>query len=107
MKVLRVLFAVAALAALTALTAQARCLTPRVDRRELRQHERIQQGARSGELTRVEASRLRAGQRHVDRLERRAAFDGIVTPRERFRMDQVQDRQSRRIARLKHNRRAV
>jgi hypothetical protein len=43
----------------------------------------------------------------VDRLERRAAFDGVVTQRERFRMDRVQDRQSRRIARLKHNRRAI
>ena len=103
MKVLRVLFVVAAIAALTAVTAQAQSLTPRVDRRELRQHARIQQGVRSGELTRGEASRLRAGQRHVGRLERRAAFDGVVTPRERFRMDRAQDRQGRRIARLKHN----
>ena len=107
MKVLRVLFAVAALAALTALTAEAQTLTPRIDRREVWQHERIRQGVRSGELTRGEASRLRAGQRHVDRLERRAEFNGVVTPRERFRMDRAQDRQSRRIWRLKHNRRTI
>jgi hypothetical protein len=43
----------------------------------------------------------------VDRLERRAAFDGVVTPRERFRMERAQDRQSHRIARLKHNRRVI
>jgi hypothetical protein len=49
--------------------------------------------------------RLRAGQRHVDRLERRAEWNGVVTPRERLRMDRAQDRQSRRIWRLKHNRR--
>lgn len=105
MKLLRVLFVVAAIAALTAVTAQAGTLTPRVERRELRQHARIQQGVRSGELTRGEASRLRAGQRHVDRLERRAAFNDVVTPRERARMDRAQDHQSRRIWRLKHNRR--
>jgi hypothetical protein len=43
----------------------------------------------------------------VDRLERRAAFDGVVTRRERFRMERAQDHQSRRIARLKHNRRVI
>jgi hypothetical protein len=107
MKLLRVLFAVAAIAACTALTAQAGTLTPRVERRESRQHARIQQGIASGQLTRREAVRLHAGQRHVDRLERRAAFDGVVTPRERFRMERAQDRQSHRIARLKHNRRAI
>jgi hypothetical protein len=105
MKVLRVLFAVAAIAAITTLTAQAQTLTPRVDRRELRQHARIEQGVQSGQLTRGEAMRLRAGQRHVDRLERRAEWNGVVTPRERLRMDRAQDRQSRRIWRLKHNRR--
>ena len=107
MKILRVLFAVATIAALSAITAQAQTLTPRVDRRELRQHERIQQGVRSGELTRGEASRLRAGQRHVDRLEQRAERNGVVTSRERARLDRAQDRQSRRIWKLKHNPRAI
>ena len=107
MKVLRVLFVVAAITALTAFTAEARSNTPRVDRRELRQHARIQQGVRSGELTRGEAWRLRAGQSHVRRMERRAKFDGRLTPRERARLDRAQDRQSRRIFRLKHNRREI
>jgi hypothetical protein len=107
MKVLRVLFAVAAITALTALTAEARCSTPRVDRRELRQHARIQQGVRSGELTRGEAWRLRAGQGHVRGMERRAKLDGTVSPRERIRLERAQDRQSRRIFRLKHNHREI
>ncbi len=107
MKLIRVLFAVAALAALTAVVADAHPNTPRVDRREMRQHTRIQQGVCSGELTRGEAARLRAGQMHVRRMERRAKADGVVTPGERFRLGHAQNRQSRHIMRLKHNGRAI
>ena len=107
MKLLRVLFAMAAVAALSASVASARPVTPRVDRREVRQHARIQQGVRSGELTRGEAARLRAGQRHVRRMEARDKSDGIVTPRERMQLNRAQNRQSRHIARLKHNGRAI
>lgn len=77
--------------------------TPRIDAREARQHARIHQGVRSGRLTRGEAMRLRAGQRHVHRMERRAKADGRVTMRERARIGRAQDRQSRAIWRLKHN----
>jgi hypothetical protein len=103
MKSLRVMFLVLAAATMTAALAAADPATPRVDRREVRQHARIQQGVRSGELTRGEARSLRAGQRHVDRLEDRAKSDGVVTPRERARLNHAQNHQSRRIHRLKHN----
>ncbi|HEV2105362.1 MAG TPA: hypothetical protein VGU27_06485 [Candidatus Eisenbacteria bacterium] len=106
MKSLRVLFAIAALAALTATVAAADSdSTPRVERREARQDARIRQGVRSGELTRGEATRLRAGERHIDRMENRAKADGHVTPRERARLNRAQNRESRRIYRLKHNER--
>ena len=77
--------------------------TARIDRREARQHVRIAEGRRSGELTRGEWLRLRAGQRHVRRMERRAGADGRVGPCERRRIERAQDRQSRAIVRLKHN----
>jgi len=77
--------------------------TPRVEARQVRQHARIHQGVRSGELTRGEIHRLRAGQRHIRRVDRRTEFDGRVTPRERMRLERLQDRQSRAIYRLKHN----
>lgn len=80
--------------------------TPRIDRREARQGVRIVDGRMSGQLTRGEMARLRAGQRHVRRMERRAESDGIVTRRERWRIEHVQDRESRTIYRLKHNARA-
>jgi hypothetical protein len=85
--------------------AQADTSTPRVDRREVRQRQRIRQGARSGELTRGERARLRAGQRHVHRMEWRAKRDGHVSRYERRRLAHAQNVQSRRIYRLKHNRR--
>jgi len=77
--------------------------TPRVDRREARQHARIHQGLRSGELTRGEFGRLRAGQRQIHRVERRAKSDGFVSGRERARLTRLQNREHRAIWRLKHN----
>jgi hypothetical protein len=99
----RILLVVAAVA-LASLGAEiASAGTPRIDRREVRQHVRIHQGVRSGQLTRVEAARLRAGQRHVHRMERRAKADGCVTFRERARITRAQNHESRVIYRLKHN----
>ena len=77
--------------------------TPRIDRREVRQHARIHQGVKSGELTRPEARNLRKGQRHVHRMEARAKADGKVTPAERARITTAQNHQSRKIYRKKHN----
>ena len=83
--------------------ALAQTATPRIDRREARQHARIHEGVVSGEVTRGEAVRLREGQRHVRRMEHRAKSDGLVTPGERARITHAQNRQSRAIHRAKHN----
>jgi hypothetical protein len=92
-------------AAMTTLAAQAfaHTATPRIDRREARQHARIVQGVRGGELTRGEAARLRMGQRRVHMMERRAKSDGFVSMRERGHITRMQNLQNRRIWRLKHN----
>ena len=103
MKTLRVTLLTLTLATVFATIASAQAVTPRIDRREVRQHARIHQGVRSGELTRGEAMRLRAGQRHVRRMEARAKCDGVVTPRERARITHAQNHESRRIYRYKHN----
>jgi hypothetical protein len=102
MKRIVMLCLVAAMAAVLAGEASA-SVTPRIDRREVRQHQRIRQGVRSGELTRPEAMRLRAGERHIGRMECRAKSDGVVTMRERRRLNVAENRESRRIYRLKHN----
>jgi len=48
---------------------------------------------------------LRRDQRHIARVERRAKADGVVTPQERRRITHAQNRENRRIYRLKHNHR--
>ncbi len=77
--------------------------TPVVDERQRAQHARIRQGVASGEVTRPEAKRLRAEQRHVRRTERRVKADGEVTPRERAKLQRKQNKVSRDIRRQKHD----
>jgi hypothetical protein len=77
--------------------------TPRFDARQHHQRERIVNGVRSGELTFRETRRLAAGQVHLNRVERRAEADGVVTARERARLQHEANQQSRRIHRQKHD----
>jgi len=78
-------------------------VTPRADRREVRQDRRIEQGVKSGELTRGETRRLVRGEAHADRVEARAKRDGVVTKVERRHIQRSLNHESRRIYRLKHN----
>lgn len=102
-KVLGISLVSMVMVALTISLASAGTATPRVEKREARQQARIAQGIRSGELTPHEAARLETGEAHIDRVEARAKADGKVTPRERMRLNRMQNRESRKIARLKHN----
>jgi hypothetical protein len=71
--------------------------------REARQQGRIHQGAKSGELTKPEAHRLRKGQRRVDQAQTAAKSDGVVTAEEKARLEKMQDVQSKRIYEQKHD----
>lgn len=75
----------------------------RDQRREVRQQARIAEGVKSGELTRPEAHRLRKGQRRVDAAQRAAKADGEVTPEEKAKIEKMQDVQSARIYKQKHD----
>lgn len=77
--------------------------TPVVDARQKTQRARIHDGVESGEVTRKEAARLRAEQRHVRRAERRAKADGQVTPAERAKLQRKQNKTSRDIRRQKND----
>jgi Spy/CpxP family protein refolding chaperone len=74
-----------------------------VNAREHREQQRINQGIRSGELTRREARRLESGLARIRIDERFARADGHFTPRERARMQHELDRESRNIYRQKHD----
>lgn len=91
-----------ALAAFTAFTSLATA-----DTRGLNDHParraRIRHGVTSGQLTRHEAARLRAGQLQIRRLERMALADGRMSPRELAMIQRVKMQQSRAIFRMKHN----
>jgi hypothetical protein len=90
--------------ALLAGTAFAQAETPRVDQRQERQEQRIEQGKASGELNRREARRLERQQAHIAHAEQRAKADGTVTRAERARLHHQQDHASARIAQQKHDR---
>ena len=77
----------------------------RVDRRVSRQHARIRDGWRNGDLTRKELKRLRKDQRKIARMDRRFGRDGHYTKRERRKLNKALDRASHRVYRAKHNRR--
>ncbi len=83
--------------------ANAQTRTPVIDRREMRQERRINQGVRSGELTRSEARHLRADERKLNRDKRLAKADGVVTRAERAHLRREENRISRAIYRDKHN----
>lgn len=87
-------FAQSAMAASTA--------TPRVDRREAHQQERINQGAASGRLTPKETARLQAAQGRINAAEAKAKSDGVVTAKERAHLTHMQNKASRHIRRDKH-----
>ena len=77
--------------------------TPRVDAREAKQDQRIEQGKATGQLTDKEAARLSAGQAKVEAKEAAAKSDGVVTNAERAKLARAQNKQSRRIAKQKHD----
>ncbi|MDD3450318.1 MAG: hypothetical protein PHF72_14985 [Gammaproteobacteria bacterium] len=75
-----------------------------INDRQDRQDRRIEQGVKSGELTRGERRYLEEEQRRINRLERRFRSDGRLTKRERSILDAELDRLSRQIKAMKHNR---
>jgi hypothetical protein len=77
--------------------------TPGLNQREHHQTQRIRQGVKSGELTRPETRRLVRGEARLHRNEARAKSDGVVTGRERARLQHEANVESNRIYRQKHD----
>lgn len=77
----------------------------RFEQRLDRQHWRIEQGVRSGELTGREVKRLRKEQRHIAKTKRKFSRDGYLDRKERRQLRRKLNRASDRIYRLKQNER--
>lgn len=81
--------------------------TPNLDKREVRQQQRITQGIKSGTLTPAEAANLEAREAKLNADEAKAKADGVVTQHERARLQAEANRDSKAICRKKHNGRAA
>ncbi len=91
-----------ALLAITSIV-KAHTLTPVISNRQHRQERRINQGVRSGQLTRNEAHHLRNDGRRISREKSVAKANGRVTMNERRHLRREENRTSRAIRRDKHN----
>ncbi len=98
-------FAVAMLAIFLTAGAFSQTKTPVVDKREKIQQKRIEQGVKSGELTKGEVRRLERQEGRIKAAELNVKADGKVTGRERAKLQHMQNKESKRIYRAKHNKR--
>src|ERR1700730_11040843 len=76
-----------------------------INQRKENQQDRIAQGAKSGQLTAGETSRLEHQEAGINKEERgmRAQDNGHLTKTDRRTLHQQQNQESRRIYRDKHN----
>ena len=80
--------------------------TPKINRTQVRQHERIHQGVKRGELTKAETRKLKSEQRNIQKEKVLAKSDGKVTKGERKIIIADQKKASKDINKLKHNNRS-
>src|SRR5262249_30163408 len=71
--------------------------TPRIDQRQVDQEKRIEQGAKSGQLTDKEAGRLEKGQAHVQKMEDKAVAEGQGTKQGEKKTEQAPDQHREKI----------
>ena len=83
--------------------AEAQTRTPVKNQRERSQERRINQGVRSGELSRREAYHLRSRERHIRNEKMRDKADVHMSYAERRHLRREENRTSRAIYRDKHN----
>ena len=88
---------------LTFETVQANPNNRRFKKRSQNQQQRIQQGVKSGELTKGEAKHLEKDEKKIKHVEARAKADGVVTPEEAARIRNLQNKESQKIYGEKHD----
>lgn len=74
-----------------------------VNKRQVVQSKKINQGVKSGELTKKEAVQLKAQQRNINQTKKAAKADGVVTPKEKAIIKHKQNKAAKNIAKKKHN----
>jgi hypothetical protein len=84
-------------------SASAQDKTPVINKRQVRQKERIKEGVKSGQLTKGEAKYLKQEQKEIRASKRAAKADGRVSNGERKMIKAEQNKASSDIYNLKHN----
>lgn len=79
-------------------------VTPVLDQKQANQQQRIDQGVASGQLNKREAKRLEAKQDKLAAHEAAAKSDGVVTKKERVRLNAEANKDSKAIYKQKHDR---
>lgn len=77
--------------------------TPGAAGRQMHQKSRINQGIKSGELTKDEAKDLREGEKEIRDMKKDARSDGTVTQEERKELNRELNEQSKEIYEEKHD----
>ena len=95
--------AAVAIAMIFAGSAYAQTATPNLDKRQANQEKRIEQGVKSGELTKKEAARLEKREAKLEADKQKAKADGVVTKQERAKLQHEANRDSKAIYRQKHD----
>jgi hypothetical protein len=94
----KLLVAIAALFSFSNINAQ-------VNQRQHNQQVRTKQGVKSGELTQAETAKIKTQQKHINQMEAKAKSDGVVTTKEKAKLNAAQNAASTSIYRKKHNKR--
>ena len=77
--------------------------TPVINQTQKEQKTRIEQGVKSGELTKGETKKLVKEQRKIQHDKQVAKADGKVTPAEKKIIKKEQNKANKDIYRMKHN----
>lgn len=81
----------------------AQTTSPGIDAKQNNQKARIAEGVASGDLTRAETAELTSEQRKIQKMEKVAKADRIVTRRERKIIRREQRKANKHIARQKND----
>ena len=81
--------------------------TPIINKREVKQNNRIKEGVKTDQLTKGEAKYLHQEQKEIRNSKRSAKQDGKVTNGERRMIRTEQNKANKDIYRLKHNKRVA
>lgn len=71
--------------------------------RDVNQEQRVHEGVKSNSLTNREVGHLQGREAHSDHLDARAGRNGYIGPREEYRTQRADNRDSHRIYRQKHD----